>query len=67
MISLVLFANQKFFFFDFCRLLVGAPLGQNFQPNTNRSGALFKCPITSRTDDCEQVITDGRRCKNFCF
>lgn len=47
-----------------CRLLVGAPLGQNLQPQTNHSGALFKCPITARGDDCEQVITDGRRCKS---
>ncbi|XP_023037066.1 integrin alpha-PS1 isoform X2 [Drosophila willistoni] len=42
-------------------LLVGAPLDQNLQPNTTRSGALWRCPITQRTDDCEQVITDGRR------
>ncbi|XP_067003096.1 integrin alpha-PS1 isoform X2 [Anabrus simplex] len=42
-------------------LLVGAPLGQNEQPGTNRSGALFKCPITSRVNDCTQVITDGKR------
>ncbi|KAG8283959.1 integrin [Homalodisca vitripennis] len=43
------------------RLLVGAPLGQNLQPGTNRSGALWKCPLTTWTDDCEQVITDGKR------
>ncbi|XP_031627907.1 integrin alpha-PS1 isoform X2 [Contarinia nasturtii] len=42
-------------------ILVGAPLGQNLQPGTNRSGALFKCPITQHTSDCEQVVTDGRR------
>ncbi|XP_046678845.1 integrin alpha-PS1 isoform X2 [Homalodisca vitripennis] len=42
-------------------LLVGAPLGQNLQPGTNRSGALWKCPLTTWTDDCEQVITDGKR------
>ncbi|XP_022916871.1 integrin alpha-PS1 isoform X2 [Onthophagus taurus] len=41
-------------------LLVGAPLGQNLQPLTNRSGALFKCPITSQ-ENCEQIRTDGRR------
>lgn len=45
----------------FFRLLVGAPLAQNLQPKTNRSGGLFKCPITQNTDDCVQVITDGRR------
>lgn len=44
---------------------MGAPLGQNLQPQTNRSGALWKCPITALTDDCEQVITDGRLCKIF--
>lgn len=45
------------------RILVGAPLGKNLQPKTNRSGALFKCPITQNPNDCTQVITDGRRCK----
>ncbi|KAI4457290.1 integrin alpha [Holotrichia oblita] len=40
-------------------MLVGAPLGQNLQPGTNRSGALFKCPIVEA--DCTQVETDGRR------
>lgn len=42
-------------------ILVGAPLGQNLQPETNHSGALYKCPITQRTNDCTQIITDGRR------
>ncbi|XP_026327336.1 integrin alpha-PS1 isoform X2 [Hyposmocoma kahamanoa] len=42
-------------------LLVGAPLGQNLQPNTTRSGALWKCPLTSPLDDCIQVVTDGKR------
>lgn len=42
-------------------VLVGAPLGQNLQPATNRSGALFKCPITQLSNDCEQIKTDGRR------
>lgn len=55
------------------RILVGAPLGKNLQPNTTRSGALFKCPITQQLDDCVQVPTDGRRSKtqpfysNKCF
>lgn len=42
-------------------MLVGAPLGQNLQPGTNRSGALFKCPLTDDRYDCVQVETDGRR------
>ncbi|CAG7719952.1 unnamed protein product [Allacma fusca] len=42
-------------------ILVGAPLGQNLQPQTNRSGALFKCPISSYEADCVQVVTDGKR------
>ncbi|XP_066588057.1 integrin alpha-PS1 isoform X2 [Prorops nasuta] len=41
-------------------LLVGAPLDQNRQPGTNRSGALWQCPLTTYTNDCIQVITDGR-------
>ncbi|CAG9824822.1 unnamed protein product [Phaedon cochleariae] len=39
-------------------LLVGAPLGKNLQPNTNHSGALFKCPLSSDAE-CIQVKTDG--------
>jgi len=42
-------------------LLVGAPLDENLQPGTNRSGALWKCPITTLTNDCVQVVTDGKR------
>lgn len=42
-------------------ILVGAPLGQNLQPSSNRSGSLFKCPITQLSNDCEQLKTDGRR------
>ena len=42
-----------------CRLLVGAPLGKNLQPNTEKSGALWKCPLSTRQDDCQQVETDG--------
>lgn len=44
-------------------MLVGAPLGQNLQPGSNHSGAMFKCPIRNLTanndKDCEQVPTDG--------
>ncbi|KAJ2949142.1 hypothetical protein O0L34_g6082 [Tuta absoluta] len=42
-------------------LLVGAPLGQNLQPETNRSGALWRCGLTTATRDCRQIITDGKR------
>ncbi|XP_053658887.1 integrin alpha-PS1 [Anopheles marshallii] len=42
-------------------MLVGAPLGQNLQPGTNQSGALYRCPITLASNDCTQVITDGHR------
>ena len=41
-------------------MLIGAPLGQNRQPETNRSGALWQCPLTTYKTDCTQVITDGR-------
>lgn len=42
-------------------ILVGAPLGQNLQPETNRSGAFFKCPIDKDPTNCVQIQTDGRR------
>lgn len=42
-------------------ILVGAPQGQNLQPGTHRSGALWKCPVTTEHFDCSQVVTDGRR------
>nr|CAH7714321.1 unnamed protein product [Callosobruchus chinensis] len=52
----------------FCfRLLVGAPLGQNLQPGSNHSGALFKCPISTYDNDCIQVETDGRRVGDFDY
>ncbi|XP_026672705.1 integrin alpha-PS1 isoform X2 [Ceratina calcarata] len=41
-------------------MLIGAPLDQNKQPGTNRSGALWQCPLTTFKTDCTQVITDGR-------
>ncbi|CAB0044688.1 unnamed protein product [Trichogramma brassicae] len=47
------------------RMLIGAPLDQNRQPGTNRSGALWQCPMTSDPEDCEQVITDGRKTSNY--
>ncbi|XP_072949294.1 integrin alpha-PS1 isoform X2 [Epargyreus clarus] len=42
-------------------LLVGAPLGQNLQPNTTKSGALWKCGLTPAVRDCQQIVTDGKR------
>lgn len=51
------------FCFLYHRLLVGAPLGQNLQPNTTKSGALWKCSVTSAPTDCIQIITDGKRSK----
>ncbi|CRK96534.1 CLUMA_CG009900, isoform A, partial [Clunio marinus] len=41
-------------------ILVGAPLGQNPQPNTTQSGTLKRCPVTQNQFDCEDVLTDGR-------
>jgi len=54
---------ERTLFIYFFSVLVGAPLDQNRQPNTTHSGALWRCPMTQRFDDCEQVITDGRRSK----
>ena len=42
-------------------LLVGAPQDRNLQPGTNSSGALYRCPVTSSSADCVQVVTDGKR------
>ena len=42
-------------------ILIGAPQDRNLQPGTERSGALYRCPLTSDTGDCLQVITDGKR------
>lgn len=53
-ISILIF---KYFFY---RMLVGAPLDQNRQPGTRRSGALWQCPMSTYSRDCIQVITDGR-------
>lgn len=44
----------------FYRILVGAPLGRNPQPNTNRSGTLKRCPVSQNQYDCQDVLTDGR-------
>ena len=42
-------------------LLIGAPQDRNLQPGTERSGALYRCPLSSSTRDCQQVVTDGKR------
>ena len=42
-------------------ILVGAPKDQNLQPGTKKSGALYRCPLSLNTDDCDQVETDGKR------
>ncbi|XP_015438656.1 PREDICTED: integrin alpha-PS1 [Dufourea novaeangliae] len=48
-------------------MLIGAPLGQNSQPRTNRSGALWQCPLTTLERDCTQVITDGRSTEGVLY
>ena len=53
--------TNSFFYALNHRILVGAPLGQNLQPNTTQSGALYKCPLTLNERECTQVVTDGKR------
>ncbi|CAN7988760.1 unnamed protein product [Ixodes hexagonus] len=36
-------------------MLVGAPRAQTSQPGTNRSGAVYKCPMTTWLQDCRQI------------
>lgn len=36
-------------------LLVGAPRAQTNQPGTNRSGAVYRCPMTTYYQDCTQI------------
>ncbi|XP_064455272.1 integrin alpha-PS1-like [Ornithodoros turicata] len=36
-------------------LLIGAPRTQTWQPGTNKSGAVYRCPITSQFKDCHQI------------
>lgn len=36
-------------------LLVGAPRAQTSQPGTNRSGAVYRCPLSTRYSDCSQL------------
>ncbi|XP_075535810.1 integrin alpha-PS1-like isoform X1 [Dermacentor variabilis] len=40
-------------------MLVGAPRAQTSQPGTNRSGAVYTCPMTTRYDDCTQLPVDN--------
>ena len=42
-------------------ILIGAPQDRNLQPGTERSGALYRWPLSSDTTDCSQVVTDGKR------
>ncbi len=42
-------------------ILVGAPVDQNVQPGTNRSGALYRCPLTAEI----QVSGSSRRHIHF--
>ena len=42
------------------RILVGAPRDQNLQPGTNRSGALYQCPLTSAIEVGRIFKTNGR-------
>uniref|UniRef100_A0A2I9LP33 Integrin alpha-ps n=1 Tax=Centruroides hentzi TaxID=88313 RepID=A0A2I9LP33_9SCOR len=39
-------------------LLIGAPRAQTTQPGTNRSGAVYRCPISSWRKDCHQIQID---------
>ncbi|CAH1238255.1 ITGA6 [Branchiostoma lanceolatum] len=40
-------------------LLVGAPMDDNiYQQNTIQPGALYRCPISTRTNDCVQLRVD---------
>ncbi|KAG0428530.1 hypothetical protein HPB47_024486 [Ixodes persulcatus] len=43
------------------RLLVGAPRAQTSQPGTNRSGAVYKCPMTTWLQDCKQIPIDEEK------
>ncbi|GIY96147.1 integrin alpha-PS1 [Caerostris extrusa] len=36
-------------------LLVGSPRASTSQPGTNHSGAVYRCPISTRPKDCEQI------------
>ena len=43
-------------------LLVGAPRDQNLQPNTTRSGALWRCPLTTHWQ-----VRESERVSHKCF
>lgn len=40
-------------------LLVGSPRATTNQPGTNHSGAVYRCPLTTRTKDCRQLDIDN--------
>ncbi|KAH8040230.1 hypothetical protein HPB51_009778 [Rhipicephalus microplus] len=40
-------------------MLVGAPRAQTSQPGTNRSGAVYRCPMSTRYDDCTQLPVEN--------
>ncbi|KAG8184072.1 hypothetical protein JTE90_013706 [Oedothorax gibbosus] len=40
-------------------LLVGSPRASTDQPGTNRSGAVYKCPITTKPKDCYQLAIEN--------
>lgn len=42
-------------------VLVGAPIANSLQPNISFSGALYRCPLTTLTTDCQQVVTEELR------
>jgi hypothetical protein len=39
-------------------MLVGAPRAQSGQPQTNHSGVVFKCSLTTFKKDCVQLKID---------
>ena len=42
-----------------CRILIGAPRDNASSMSEVRPGAVYKCPLTSVQDDCEQLIIDN--------
>jgi hypothetical protein len=52
-------------------MLVGAPRAQSGQPQTNHSGAVFKCSLTTFKKDCVQLKIDQdnkrKTCASFAF
>lgn len=42
-------------------LLVGAPRAQTSQPGTNHSGAVYRCPLSTRYSDCSQLSIETEK------